>query len=91
MVMRLSAMIKSDMVCTVSSACYVEVRPELSAFLCSLLATGAAPYPAKHTATFSWLQSDYSCISTTRLGNEAAVFPGMGAKDHMIPHDGRMI
>jgi hypothetical protein len=48
-VMRLSSMIKSDMVCIVSSARDVAVRPELSAFLCSLLATGAAPYPAEHT------------------------------------------
>jgi hypothetical protein len=54
-------------------------------------ATGVAPYPAKHTATFSWLRSDCLCISTTRLGNDAAVFPGMGAKDHVILYDGRMI
>lgn len=43
MVMRLSAMIKSDMVCIVSSARDVAVRLELSAFLCSLVATDAAP------------------------------------------------
>jgi len=57
MVMCLSVMFESDVVCIVSSASDVTVRPELSDFLCSLVATGAAPYPAKHTAAFRFLLS----------------------------------
>jgi hypothetical protein len=48
-IIRLSATIISDMVCTVATARDVAVRSALSACLCRLLATGEVPYPVDHT------------------------------------------